>query len=53
MAVEEAHKKGKEFYLMLPYMLREGRMDGMEQAIQELAKKQKDFWCEIWKSWDI
>lgn len=52
-AVEEALKKGKECYLMLPYMLREGRMDGQEEEIREIAKKQMDSWCGIWRSWAI
>lgn len=42
-AVEEAHKKGKECYLMLPYMLREGRMDGQEEEIRKIAKKADGF----------
>lgn len=42
-AAEETHRAGKEFYLALPYMLREGRMDGMEREITQIAEKTEGF----------
>lgn len=35
---EEAAKSGKEFYLAMPYMLREGRLDGYEDIFRNLGK---------------
>ena len=43
LLAEETHRAGKEIYLTLPYMLREGKMDGMEPAIKELAQKTEGF----------
>ena len=41
--VEEASKREKECFLTLPYVLREGKMDGKEAEIQKIAKKVDGF----------
>ncbi len=42
-AVEEASKREKECFLTLPYVLREGKMDGKEAEIQKIAQKVDGF----------
>lgn len=38
MAAAEALQAGKEFYLAMPYMLREGRLDGCEDIFRNLGE---------------
>lgn len=41
--IQVTHQAGKEYYLTLPYVLREGRLDNRIQAIREVGKSADGF----------
>lgn len=41
--IQVTHQAGKEYYLTLPYVLREGRLDNRIQAIREMGKSADGF----------
>ena len=41
--IETTHRAGKEYYLTLPYVLREGRMESRIQEMQEIGRRADGF----------
>lgn len=41
--IQKVHRQGKEFYLALPYMLRDGQFAGMEQEFLKMAEQCEGF----------